>query len=78
MGDRRKEYENRLLGYCRECGAEVFEKDEIAPKVYECNCCDYPSSEIQLWDSVPYYIKQPGIRRDCMDQYFADWYSEED
>lgn len=52
---------NDIVGYCKECGSEVFDKDLIEDEkfegVYECPKCYHPHSLNELWDEVPYYIK---------------------
>jgi len=48
----------KFMGYCKECGSEVYEKDRI-PKfadIYECPKCSHPHSKYELCDEVPTYI----------------------
>jgi|688.fasta_scaffold653321_2 hypothetical protein len=47
------------LGFCKECGQEIFEKDGLNGKwkgIYECSKCDYPSLLGDLWDELPDYL----------------------
>jgi len=49
-----------LIGYCKECGAEIFNSNELIPDykgVYECSECSQPHAKEELWDEVPYYIE---------------------
>jgi DNA-directed RNA polymerase subunit M/transcription elongation factor TFIIS len=47
-----------MLGYCKECGAAIFETDEIpGTGLYECCRCYYLNSKSELWDEVPDYLK---------------------
>lgn len=49
-----------LIGYCKECGAEVFDCDEIAEYkgVYECPICCHPHATDELWPEIPFYITE--------------------
>jgi len=50
-----------LIGYCKECGAEVFNLDELIPDykgVYECSECSQPHAKEELWDEIPEYLKE--------------------
>jgi hypothetical protein len=45
------------IGYCKECGAEVYISNKIPEyEVYECPLCHHPHSKDELWDEKPYYI----------------------
>lgn len=45
------------VGFCKECGAEVFKVDEIKayPGTYECPECGHPHSREELWPERPDY-----------------------
>jgi DNA-directed RNA polymerase subunit RPC12/RpoP len=47
-----------FLGYCKECGAEVFNTDSIPnyEDILECSNCKHPSLINELWDIIPDYI----------------------
>jgi DNA-directed RNA polymerase subunit RPC12/RpoP len=49
-----------VVGYCKECGAEVTDWDEMEgyEGIYECPKCYHPHAKGELWDEVPYYIKE--------------------
>jgi len=49
-----------LIGYCKECGSEVYNTDELLPEykgIFECSKCSHPHSKDELWDETPDYLK---------------------
>jgi len=48
------------LGFCKECGTEIFDDYEVSgyEGVYECPVCNYPSCLADLWDEKPDYISE--------------------
>lgn len=49
--------EKKNLGFCKECGEEIFEEHEIHNGgIYECPECEYPSAKADLWEEKPDYL----------------------
>lgn len=48
----------KTVGFCKECGAEVFNLDEIKayPDVFECPECRHPHAREELCRERPNYI----------------------
>jgi DNA-directed RNA polymerase subunit RPC12/RpoP len=52
--------EKGLIGYCKECGSEVYEYNSIEGyrSIFECPNCCHPHLKEELWEEIPYYIKR--------------------
>jgi hypothetical protein len=52
-----------LLGYCKECGARIYEDDIIEGReLYECNICMHPHTKDEIWKERPDYFKVEKFR----------------
>jgi hypothetical protein len=53
---------SELVGYCKECGSKIGEKDSLKDagyaNIYQCPCCSHPHTKNEMWSSIPYYIKE--------------------
>jgi hypothetical protein len=52
---------SELIGYCKECGSKIGEKDLLKDtgyaNIYQCPCCFHPHTKNEMWSSIPYYLK---------------------
>lgn len=49
-----------LMGYCKECGSEVYKEGSVAETshVYECSVCSHPHAIFEIWPEPPSYIPE--------------------
>lgn len=49
----------KLIGFCKECGHNVYDIDEIEGRdgIFECTKCGYPHTLSDLWYEKPDYLK---------------------